>query len=87
MYLIQATRDGKQIPSFMLDENIQGIVSDEQARAIAHEILGNVVGYEVANTAFNREHYADIIGKVYGIPPSYANVREVHSVVLSVQKV
>lgn len=32
--------------------------------------------YEVVDSGFNREHYSDLIGKIYdGNPPSYAQVK------------
>lgn len=35
--------------------------------------------YEVVDCPFNREWYADMIGKTYATPPSYAVVRVVPS--------
>ena len=51
MYAIQATVRAatsgggvvtRQVPTFYLDENVQGIVSEEHARQIAAEILWSV---------------------------------------------
>ena len=39
MYIIQATVNGRQIPTFFLDENIQGIVDEETCRDVAMDIL------------------------------------------------
>lgn len=56
MYSVTATRkeerDGwecnRQIPTFYLDENTQGIVSVEHARQVAADILGNDCEINVA---------------------------------------
>lgn len=39
MYAVTATVNGKQIPAFYLDENVQGIVDEDQARQIAEQII------------------------------------------------
>jgi len=39
MYIIHATVNGIQIPTFFLDENIQGITSEWHAEYIAQDIL------------------------------------------------
>ena len=39
-YVVQATVNGRQLPTFLLDPNVQGIRNDSDAMAIAHEIIG-----------------------------------------------
>jgi hypothetical protein len=39
MYIVTATVNGRQIPTFLLDPNIQGIVSEKHAEKIAMGIL------------------------------------------------
>ncbi len=40
LYAVHAVRDGVQIPTFLLDANIQGIMGPRHARQIARDILG-----------------------------------------------
>jgi len=42
MWAVQAIRDGKQVPTFYLNKDVQGIVSKEQAEQVAREVLGLV---------------------------------------------
>lgn len=39
-YAVQATVNGRQVPTFYLLANVQGIVNAEHAAAIAREIIG-----------------------------------------------
>ena len=39
-YVVQATVNGRQLPTFLLDPNIQGIQNDSQAMAVAQKIIG-----------------------------------------------
>ena len=41
LYQIQATIHGKQIPTFYLDSDVQGIVNGNQAIGIAQDIIGD----------------------------------------------
>lgn len=40
MYVVQAMRGTTQVPTFYINENVQGIVCVGQAEVIAREILG-----------------------------------------------
>ena len=58
MYAVQATVETvrgvwtgmKQIPTFYLDESVQGIVSEEHAQRVALDILRSAVPADIAMT-------------------------------------
>ena len=43
LYAVNAVRNGKQLPIFYLDENVNGIINRDHAKGIARDILGEGV--------------------------------------------
>lgn len=40
LWSVTATRRGRQVPTFLLNQDVQGFLSDEGAERIAHEVVG-----------------------------------------------
>ena len=41
MYQVQANRNGVELPTFFLSADVQGIVSNDHARRIAMDVIGD----------------------------------------------
>lgn len=46
MWAVSAIRNNRQVPTFYMNENVQGIISSEHAARIAAEILNMPIGDE-----------------------------------------
>jgi hypothetical protein len=45
LYCIQATVNGRQVPTFYLDAQVQGILNARQAEKVARDILNSASAY------------------------------------------